>query len=157
SDHFFFPVGVDMVQQDWAPAAALLALPFQVLGPLVAMNLEVLLAFALCGFSTYLLALHVCRHPLYAWMAGAMFAFLSFRLAWTSVGYINQANQQFLPLYLLALLRFREAPGAGRAALGGLWFFLSVMCTSYHLVYLVLLTLGTFAWDVAHAAARGPD
>jgi len=158
SDQVFYPVGLQMVQQDWAPTAALMALPFQVVGPLFALNVQVLLAFTLCGYFTYLLARHLSGDRLLAIMAGVIFAFCEFRMD-KSFGHINQANQQFIPLYLLFLVRYFEA-GKGRHAVGAaVCFFLATFCTYYQLVFVLLMSLFYVAHRVGVAATsseRGP-
>ena len=154
SDRVFYPVGLQMVRQDWAPTAALLALPFQPGGALFALNMEVLIAFTLCGFFTYLLARHLSGDRLLALMAGIIFAFCEFRMD-KSFGHINQANQQFLPLYLLFLVLFFQS-GRWRHAVGAsVCFYLATFCTYYQLVFVVLLTLFFLLFKVG-ASLVGP-
>ena len=155
SDRVFYPVGLQMVRQDWAPTAALLALPFQPGGALFALNMEVLITFTLCGYFTYLLARHLSGDRLLAIMAGVIFAFCEFRVD-KSFGHINQANQQFLPLYLLFMVRFFEG-GRWRFAVGAaVSFFLASFCTYYQLVFVLLLSL-LFVVYRGGAALAGPD
>ena len=154
SDRVFYPVGLQMVRQDWAPTAALMALPFQPGGALFALNMEVLLAFTLCGYFTYLLARHLSGDRLLALMAGVIFAFCEFRMD-KSFGHINQANQQFLPLYMLFLVLFFQS-GRWRHAVGAaVCFYLATFCTYYQLVFVVLLTQ-LFLLYKAGAALAGP-
>ena len=139
TDRVFYPVGLQMVRQDWAPTAGLIALPFQFLGPLGAVNMQVLLLFAMCGYTTYLLAHHLCRDRLLAFMAGVIFAFCEFRMD-KSMGHINQANQQFIPLYLLFMLLYFQS-GRWRHAVGAaVSFYLATFCTYYQLVFIIVLT-----------------
>ena len=142
SDQVFYPVGLQMVRQDWALTAALLALPFQLVGPLFALNMQILLAFAMCGYFAYLLARHLSGDRLFALMAGVIFAFCEFRMD-KSFGHINQANQQFVPLYLLFLVRyFQVNSGRGLDAVGAaVCFYLATFCTYYQLVFVLLLTV----------------
>ncbi len=139
SDRVFYPVGLQMVRQDWAPVAGLIALPFHWMGPLGAVNMQVLVLFVLCGYFTYLLALRLCGDRALAFLAGVIFAFCEFRMD-KSMGHINQANQQFIPLYMLFLwLYFRH--GRWRHALGAaVCFYLATFCTYYQLVFVIVLT-----------------
>ena len=155
SDRVFYPVGLQMVRQDWAPTAALLALPFQPGGALFALNMEVLLTFTLCGYFTYLLARHLSGDRLLAVMAGVIFAFCEFRVD-KSFGHINQANQQFIPLYMLFMVRFFEG-GRWRHAVGAaVSFFLATFCTYYQLVFVLLLTLFYMLHRGGASLAGGP-
>ena len=152
SDRVFYPVGLQMVRQDWAPVAGLIALPFQWLGPLGAVNMEVLLLFVLCGYTAYLLALRLCGDRALAFMAAVIFAFCEFRMD-KSMGHINQANQQFIPLYMLFLwLYFRE--GRWRHALGAaVCFYLATFCTYYQLVFVIVLTVLFLAFVLVRPVA----
>jgi hypothetical protein len=152
SDQIFYPVGIHLVRQDWAPVPGLLALPFQVLGPIAAVNCELLVAYVLCGYFTYLLAYFLCRHRGYALLAGFVFAYCQFRLS-KAAGHVSQANQQFLPLYLYWLVRYADRQSARFAALGGVSVALATFCSPYQLVYAVLLTLCWFGYRLVAVAA----
>ncbi|OGQ89135.1 MAG: hypothetical protein A2289_13170 [Deltaproteobacteria bacterium RIFOXYA12_FULL_58_15] len=154
SDHFFYPLGVELAQQDWAPMPSLLALPFQVFGPIAAHNLEVLLAYALCGYAAYLLALRVARHRAFALLAGALFTFSFYRFE-ASNGHTNQINQQFIPLYALALVSFVETRKMRHAYMGGLWFAAATLCSAYHAIMLVIFTPLVAALTLGQALAPG--
>jgi hypothetical protein len=150
SDQFFYPVGLHLIHQDWAPLAGLLALPFQVLGPVPAHNCELFVALVLCGYFTYLLAHHLCRHSGYALLAGFIFAFCEFRLS-KAAGHTSQANQQFLPLYLYWLVRFADQRLLRFAAWGGVSLVLATFCSPYQAVYAALLTLCFFGYRLLAA------
>ncbi len=152
SDQLFYPLGLHLIRQDWAPVPGLLALPFQLLGPIAAVNGELFLAFVLCGFFTYLLAHHLCRHRGYALLAGFVFAYCDFRIS-KAAGHVSQANQQFLPLYLYWLVRFAEQGRARFAAWAGVSVALATFCSPYQLVYAVLLTPCFYGYRLAAAAA----
>lgn len=154
SDRFFFPVGMNMVRQDWTPVTAALGLPFAGLGSIGAYNLEVALAFVLCGYFTFLLARHLGAAPAWAFLAGLIFAFCEFRILKASYhGHLTHVNQQFIPLYLLFALRYFQGQRWRDAAGAGLAFFLATFCTPYQMVFLIVwsvpLVLHRFAADIA--------
>lgn len=153
SNQFFYPVGLHLIRQDWAPMAGLLALPFQVLGPVAAHNCELLLALVSCGYFTYLLARQVCRHDGYALLAGFVFAFCEFRLS-KAAGHTSQANQQFLPLFLFWLVRFADRRQIRSAIWAGVSLVLAALCSPYQAVYALLLTLCFYSYRLLAATAR---
>ena len=142
SDRLFFPVGMNMVRQDWTPITAALGLPFAGLGSIGAYNLEVALAFVLCGTFTYLLARHLEVKRVYALLAGLIFAYCEFRILKASYhGHLTHVNQQFIPLYLLFALRYFKRPRVLDAMGAGLAFFLATFCTPYQMVFLMVWSL----------------
>ena len=139
SDRLFFPVGMNMVRQDWTPVTAALGLPFAGLGSIGAYNMEVALAFVLCGWFTYMLARHLGAKRAYALLAGLIFAYCEFRMLKASYhGHLTHVNQQFVPLYLLFTLRYFDLGKVRDAAGAGVAFFLATFCTPYQMVFLIV-------------------
>jgi len=154
SDRLFFPVGMNMVRQDWTPVTAALGLPFASLGSIGAYNMEVALAFVMCGYFTYLLCKQLGVAPVWAFLAGLIFAFCEFRILKACYhGHLTHVNQQFVPLYLMFTLRYLRGGGALSAAGAGLAFTLATFCTPYQMVFLIVwsvpLVLHRFAADIA--------
>ncbi len=142
SDRLFFPVGMNMVRQDWTPVTAALGLPFAWLGSIGAYNLEVALAFVLCGYFTYLLCRHLGAQRVWAFLAGLIFAFCEFRILKACYhGHLTHVNQQFIPLYILFALRYFKGLRARDAAGAGAAFFLATFCTPYQMVFLIVWSL----------------
>ena len=142
SDRLFYPVGMNMVRQDWTPTTAALGLPFQWAGPLGAYNLEVLLAFVLCGYFTYLLALKLSGHRVYAFLAGLIFAFCEFRILKAGYhGHLTHVNQQFIPLFALFAVLYYRRPRWYYGAGAGLAFFLATFCTPYQMSFLLVFSV----------------
>lgn len=141
-DWMFYPMGLEMIRQDWAPVVGLMSLPFQTWGPLVAYNMQIPLAYALSGFGMVLLARHLTGRLWLGLLAGIIFAFCEFRvLRAQHFGNPPMAHQEFIPLYTLFLLMFLDE-GRWRQALGaGLCFFLATFISPYQMVFLTILTV----------------
>ena len=86
-----------------------------ILDPMIAYNIVVLLTFPLSTLAAYLLACHLSLPHFGAMVAGLAYAFLPFHVIQAG-GHPHIAQTQWLPLYLLALWRFVDCPGPGRAA-----------------------------------------
>ena len=141
SDHMFYPLGFNLILQDWSPVVGMMALPFQSLGPIGAFNLQLLFAFALTGFFTYLLVYTLCRHRAMALLAGLLFAFCEFRVFKAFVhGQPSQAHQEFIPLYLLFVILFLSRARWRHALGAGICFFLATFTSPYQMVFLLLAT-----------------
>ncbi|MEX2273854.1 MAG: hypothetical protein WD690_20485 [Vicinamibacterales bacterium] len=85
-------------------------------GPVAAYNWLVLITFPLSAAAAYLLARHFAIAPVWAAMAALAFAFSPFHLSHAAY-HPHIAQTQWMPLYLLALLRCLDNPTRRAAAL----------------------------------------
>jgi hypothetical protein len=121
----FHPQGAGLIFHTLFPLGGMLSLPLQALGGLIfSFNALTILATALSGWCTYLLARELFgaragRIP--AVLAGILFAFCAPRWVSTNLGHLNLVSNQWIPLYLLFIVRLvrRGRPLDGAAA--GLW------------------------------------
>lgn len=152
SDRIFYPHGINLVQQDWAPVVGVLSLPFQTLGPVAAFNLQLLVGHVLTGTTTYLLAHRLCRSSYAAFLASVIFTFSEYRLLKAHVhGQPANAHLEFIPLYLLLLILCFRRGGHKYAAGAGLCFFLAAFTSPYQFVFLLIFT----AILMSHQLAQG--
>jgi len=136
-------------------------MPFQAVGGLIfSFNALTILATALSGWCTYLLARELFgerqgRIP--AVLAGILFAFCPPRWVSTNLGHLNLVSNQWIPLYLLFLVRLlrRGRPLDGAAA--GVWAA-AILYTGYQqlvfTVYWSALTPDTSSWSSPSTGAR---
>lgn len=86
----------------------------RLMGAVAAYNLVVLVTFPLAAGSAYLLGRHVLGSHLGALTAALAYAFLPFHVMQAG-GHPHAAQTHWIPLYVLALWRFIDQPGPGRA------------------------------------------
>ncbi len=106
-------------------------------GPIVAYNVLVLSGYVASAVATYLLAKHVTRNRSGAMLAAFAFTFCPYRLM-HSYGHLHLSLTQWIPLYVLCLLRLRERAGAWRAVQLALVLFL-LSLSSFYYSYLAAL------------------
>jgi len=139
------PEGAGLVFHTLFPLGGLLSLPFQKLGGLIfSFNVLVLMATALSGWCTYLLARELFgtgQGRLPAILAGVIFAFCPPRWTSTSLGHLNLVTNQWIPLYLLFITRLlrRGRPLEGAAA--GVWAA-AILYTGYQQLVFTLYWSG---------------
>ena len=104
---FLRPISLGVYTQPVTDVAG--ALLARVMGPVAAYNLLVLLSFPLSAAAAYLLGRHLALSPAGAALAALAFAFSPFHLAHAAY-HVHIAQTQWLPLYLLALLRCLDEP-----------------------------------------------
>ena len=150
-----YPSGVSLYFHTLNPFNGLWTLPVQLAGGLVlAYNAVALFSFVIGGVGAYLLARHVlrgvCRSAWPALIAGIVFTFSPFHFAHL-LGHMQVFSLEWLPFYVLFLLRTAESDEAGRGVIpsrsqrwnGALMTFFMVLvglCDWYYLMYLVLFT-----------------
>jgi hypothetical protein len=162
-----FPTGVDLRFQTMAPFNGLATLPIQLTaGLLPAYNVAVLLSFVLGGYGAYLLALYALRRLFTvhrssfsihasAFLAGVIFAFSPYHFAHL-LGHLQLIALQWIPFYVLYLLRGLDRQAASREALdapsvaarslatdalkAGLFLILVGLVDWYYVMYCLLFT-----------------
>lgn len=156
TDYVFYPLG-GATQLLWGTALPSFAsIPLQLAFGLVpAFNLIYLASSVLTGYGTYLLAKQVLQtvsippkkspsvlvrwiHPP-AFLAGLVFAFGALRLGY-GLAFTNLFHTEFIPFYLLFLLRATQRPGWRNAILAGIFFALNVYIDFQIAAFLAVLT-----------------
>ncbi len=140
TDWMFYPQGVDLYFHSFSHFNTAVALALQpIWGALGAANTAILLAHILSGLGMFYLARYVSGSGLAAFFAGLVFAFFPYRLEESSHPVI--VSTQWLPFYLLYLMRcVRE--GRLRFALLGAIFLTLTALTSWHLfLFAIFLSL----------------
>lgn len=158
TDLLFHPDGVELATQTFNSSNGLLVLPVTALfGPVAGYNAAVLLSFALSGLAGFALTLYVTNHRVAAFAAGCVFALSPFHMTKVWDGQLELAAVQWLPLYVLFLLRSLTCEGSWRdGALTGLFFTLIGYTSWYYCFFAAILSpLIAALWSPYHAGRRG--
>ncbi|MGE5262556.1 MAG: interleukin-like EMT inducer domain-containing protein [Acidobacteriota bacterium] len=164
TNYIFYPIGTSLVLYTFTLVHVLLGLPLQLLfGLIPASNAELLFAFVMSGYGMFLLV----QYLLHAWesrtdrqaqalqmstfaafTAGAVFAFSSNRFVYASLGHYNVVATEWIPFYILFLVKTVRDPAWSNALLGGLFAALAlyVETTDGVLLFLFTLVFLLFAW-----------
>jgi len=122
----------------------LLAVPLELLfGAVISYSLIFVLSFVLAGSFTFLLARHLSVNRIASFVAGAIFSFCAYHYA-HGLAHMHVFSIQWLPLCALALLRFWDRPGIGRAAYLALGLVLVVTDSPYYALYFAAPVLVCF-------------
>lgn len=129
-----WPAGISLVFHTLSLSNALPAQLFiPVFGLVGTYNLLIYLHFVGAGLAMYVLARHLVRSPLAAFVAGYLFTFSPYHLM-RSTGHLNLFSTEGIPLYIYFLWRMRERP-SWRMAGGAL---AALVYTGYADLYLLL-------------------
>ena len=133
TDRFYYPIGASLAGHNMNWVSSALSIPLDMLvGPAMAYNLLFLLTLFGSAFAMYLLVRYLTGRRDAAFLAGLVFGFFPYHLTGNWDGQMNLANIQWLPLFILFLLRTVDRKRLWDAvwcgvflALAGLdcWFF----------------------------------
>jgi hypothetical protein len=140
--YLFYPLSVDLFYQTLSLPNALLAWPALLLSPVLAFNMLALLSFGLGGLFAYRLARAIVPGRAAALLAGFVYAFTPYHTQRLWGGSLELICVQWLPLYVLLLMRalHRRTPASALAA--GLALLLVTLASQYYGLYAVIYTLG---------------
>ncbi|MEA3346020.1 MAG: hypothetical protein U9Q78_07250 [Chloroflexota bacterium] len=123
-------------------AIAIPSVPFLLLtgNPIWVHNLSLLLSFALCGWTAYLLVYDHTRNWAGGVVAGIIYGFAHYR--WGHISHLQLLSAQWLPLVLLYLRHFVQRGHRPRdAALAAVFFVLQALSCTYYAFYTTLTVL----------------
>jgi hypothetical protein len=155
TDRLFFPQHPNLYYHTLSPINTLLAVPVTALwGPIAGFNA---LAFASCvlgALGVWWLAYDRTRAHPGALLAGIIYAFSPFHMAaLIQEGQLEIVALQWLPFYVLFLLRAAERGGRRNVLLAGLFLTLNAWTNWYYTLFLLLFTAGYAAWRLLARAA----
>ncbi|CAG0956592.1 hypothetical protein ANRL3_00592 [Anaerolineae bacterium] len=157
TNYILYPLGTSLILYTFTLLHVLLGLPIQfAFGLIPASNVELLFAFVISGYGMFLLADYVLRFrfqrghvtTLAAFAAGSLFAFSSNRFVYASLGHYNVVATEWIPFYILFLIKTVRAPGWKNALLAGMFaaFAMYVEITDGVLLFLFTLIYLGFVW-----------
>ncbi len=156
TNFIFYPIGVSLVLYTFTLLHVLLGLPIQfAFGLIPASNVELLFAFVMSGFGAFLLTYYVLRITYYSirnkpnlssltlasFVAGAVFAFASNRFVYAALGHYNVVATEWMPFYILFLVKTVREKKWSNALLAGLFAALALYVETTDGVLLFLFTL----------------
>ena len=136
----FHPAKYSLAYSENLYAVALLLFPLRAagVGALTAYNVALLAGFAFCGFAAYLLGRRLTGSWAAGMAAGVFYAFVPFRFV--HLPHLQHVWGGWLPLLLLALLRYAEKPTRRRAVVFAAVFVLNGLTNIHYLLFGALAT-----------------
>jgi hypothetical protein len=142
TNFIFYPIGADLYVHSLSPLAGLFTIPFQLtLGLIFSYNVLVILSFVLAGYGAYRLAHYVTADKKASFFAGLAFGFSAYHFA-RAWGHLNLVSIQWIPFYIMFLLKMRRDPSLKNVFFAVFFLVLSAFWADIH--YAVFLGLFTF-------------
>ena len=162
SSHIFYPLGISLVLYTYNLFNAMTSLPLQPFLSLPAIaNLINVFALTFSGYGTYLLLYYLLRQKREngtrdaltlqgaAFVGGLVYAFGSYHFIYAALGHYNFVGSQWIPFYVLFLIKTVNERRWRNAVLAGVFATLAVLCEMSFGVFLAFFTviiLGFAGW-----------
>ena len=144
----FYPNGVNLAFSPLTPFNSIVSIPLQYLFGLVASyNILCILSFILAGYGTLLLVKFLTNDNRAAFIAGLIFMFCPYHFA-KIFGQLDLLSLEWIPFYILYLIKTLKEPSIKNAFLAGIFLFLTAICSEYYLIYLAVFTIITLSWYI---------
>ena len=145
-DYMFYPLGIDLTFYTLTIINGFASVPLQPLIGLVSTNNVIVLAsFVLSAYGAYLLVKHLLpkgAHPAAPFIAGLIYAFSSNRLIYASLGQFNILSTQWIPFFVLFLIKSSSSPRSLRyPSLAAVFLLLSGYTEFTYASFLLVFTL----------------
>jgi hypothetical protein len=142
TDRLYYPEGASLLYHSFSYTNLalirvirwLLDLPATIEVLVAANNIILLASFYLAGIAAYVLAYHFTGNFLAAVISGYIFAFSPFHFA-HSLHHTHIATIQYIPLFVLCVVRLEETKRVYYGIGAILWFLLSALSSWYYLFY----------------------
>ncbi|RLC79206.1 MAG: hypothetical protein DRI61_08425 [Chloroflexi bacterium] len=160
--YMFYPIGINLAFYTLTVLNAILSIPLQfTFGLIPASNLILLSSFILSAFGMHLLTLMLLREGISAqrawptrasphWaatLAGIIYGFASCKLFYASLGQFNIASSQWIPFFVLFLIRMGQHPGRKRyVLLAALFLIFQAWAEMTFASFLIILTALYALW-----------
>jgi hypothetical protein len=152
TDMLFYPAGTTLTFHSFPLLYGIFSLPFQLLlkgiaGLVVALNTIIYVSFVLSGFGAYRLAVYLTGSRPGGLVAGLAYAFVPFHLM--NMVSLNLLAMEFLPFYVLSLLKLKEKPAFRSALAAAVWLALSYYSSLEYALYLLMFSALWFGYILA--------
>jgi len=141
TSYLFHPNGISLVFHTLSFFNSLAAIPLQdVIGLTGTYNVLFLFGFVFSGYGTYLLVKYLTGDRRAAFVAGIIFAFCPYRFAHAFAGHLNLMGTQWIPFYVLYLIRTYRETGKRNPIYAGLFLFATTLCDWHYMGFMLIFT-----------------
>lgn len=142
TQNIFYPVGVNMAYSGSYPLFSIIGFLFQpFLSLTVIYNLMIFFSIILSAIGTYLLVKYLTKHTYASFIAGLVFGFTSWTINRIPVGHLELLNVQFIPFFVLYLIKTFKEKNVMNPIFASIFLFLSCIGFFYNAVFLMFFII----------------
>lgn len=113
-----------------------------------AFNIQIFLSFVLAGITMYLLVFYLTKNNISALFAGLIYAFCPYHFA-RAWQHLALAQIQWMPLYILAMIKLKEEPNYRSSFLCIISMFLVISFEFHYAFFMYVITLLFLLYNLA--------
>ncbi len=150
--HMFYPIGVNLAFYTLTVLNGVLSIPLQLtFGLIPASNIILISSFVLSALGAYLLARSVSgsRSETWPFLAGLIYGYASCKLFYAALGQFNIASSQWMPFFILSLLKLGRKGEFKWSVVGALFLLFQAWAEMTFASFLLLFTAFYAAWALA--------
>ncbi|MFH0859941.1 MAG: hypothetical protein V1921_01960 [Candidatus Altiarchaeota archaeon] len=137
--YLFHPTGVSLGMHTLGPYNGILGIILQERFNLIgSYNILVLLSFLIAAYGMFLLAYYLIGDKISAFVAGIIFAFSPYHYAEALAGHLNLLSIQWIPFYVLYLLKMRGDSNWKNVVLSSFFLLLVALCSWQYMGFMLL-------------------
>jgi len=134
--YIYYPTGVDLVFSTITPFNSIVSIPLQfVFGLVDTYKIIWILTFILSGYGTFLLVKYLTGDTRAALISGLIFMFCPYRFV-HALAHINLISTQWIPLYVLFLIKTVDETKRSNTLFAALFLFLTAISCYQYLIFL---------------------
>lgn len=141
TDIIYFPIGANLAFTELTPFNSVISIPLQLaFGLINAYKILWIFSFIASGYGAFLLVKYLTKNARAAFISGLIFMFCPYHFA-HALGHMNLTTTEWIPFYILFLIKTLDEPKNSNTVYAGFFLFLSAMSSNYYLVFLAVFTL----------------
>ncbi|AMM42131.1 conserved hypothetical protein, membrane [Candidatus Desulfofervidus auxilii] len=146
TNYLYYPIGVKLIFHTYGVFNNLLVLPFNNI--VLAYNFIVLFSFVMSAMGMYFLSFYLTQDKFGSFIAGVIFSFCPYKFAHL-LGHLNLVSTEWIPFYILYLIKtFKEPFSYKNICLASIFFLSTILCSYYYVFYLIIFTTLFFTFEV---------
>jgi len=144
TDYIAYPNSSNLMINSISVLSMIIYFPFVCFwGTTFTYNLNIFLSFIITAYTTYLLAKYLTDDIYASFIAGLIFTFCPYRIFHVILGHLSLLRNEFIPLYIMFLLKFIKDINLKNTLLFSLLFIINIY-TSIYITFILVLFSSVF-------------
>jgi len=141
TNYIYYPTGTSLALHTLSLFNSLLSIPLQYIFGLVTIyNILFIFSYVMSGYGTYLLVYYLTKDRKASFISGLMFAFCIYRSAHGFNGHLNLISTEWIPFYVLFLIKTFHEDDLKNAIIAAFFLFLVSLCSWIYMGFLLIFT-----------------
>jgi hypothetical protein len=151
TNYIFYPIGTNFAYAGGGVITELIGIPLQnIFNVIATYNILILFSYVASAFGMYLLVRYLTGNGSAAFISGLIFSFSQYRFRMTEYGELTLISTQWMPLYILFLIKIFRHRKKSDAIFAGIFFSLNALSSWYYAIYAIIFTILFTGYEMAN-------